>query len=166
MQDWKADKSKSDIYLPEIKSILGLYLIGEPPLEEDQERNTDLMVLRMEAVRIGCRVRNISYLDKYGDEFTIRAGRPSGTKTELTKIIEGWGDYFFYGFGEGARLVKWGLGDLKIFRLWFSQQLYAGKIPGIKKNNTDNSSHFLAFKWADLPKEFIVANNDKNTDPI
>jgi hypothetical protein len=69
------DKRWSDRFLPEIMGILGKHLISEPPVEEDAERNTDLMVLRLEAIRIGCRIRKHKYLDKYGDEFTIRAGR-------------------------------------------------------------------------------------------
>jgi len=157
MNGWKADKKASDIYIPEIKTILGLYLIGEPPVEEDQERNTDLMILKMEAVRIGCRVRKESYLEYYSDEFTIRAGRPSGNKTELTKIIEGWGDYFFYGFGDGFNLIAWTLADLNVFRLWFNRQLYQGKHPWESKDNKDNSSNFLGIKWRWLPKEFVIA---------
>ena len=100
MSEWQKDKRWSDRFLPEIKRILGEHLISEPPIEEDAERNTDLMVLRLDAVRIGCRVRKYEYLKQYGDEFTIRAGRPTGAKTELTKIIEGWGNYFFYGFSD------------------------------------------------------------------
>ena len=161
MNGWKADKKASDIYIPEIKSILGVYLIGEPPVEEDQERNTDLMVLKMEAVRVGCRVRKGLYLHYYGDEFTIRAGRPSGNKTELTKIIEGWGDYFFYGFGDGINLITWTLADLKVFRLWFNRKLYQGKHPWELKDNIDNSSNFLAFKWRWFPKEFVIASNNE-----
>ena len=60
--------------------------------KEDAERNTDLIVLKLDAVRIACRVRNHEYITRYGDEFTIRAERPSGVKTELAKIIDGWGD--------------------------------------------------------------------------
>lgn len=164
MRCWETDKRWSDKFLPEIKSILGLYLIGEPPVEEDAERNTDLMVLRMEAIRIGCRIRRNKYLGRYGDGFTIRAGRPSGTKTELAKIIEGWGDYFFYGFCDDkeASLEIWTLSDLKIFRGWFTREiLKTGKIPGDLKNNYDNSSSLLGIKWFNLPKEFVVATNIK-----
>ena len=100
MRAWQLDKRWADRFLPEIKRILGEHLIGEPPEEEDQEHNTDLMVLKMDAVRVACRVRRNQYIDRYGDEFTIRAGRPNGSKTELTKIVEGWGDYFFYGFSD------------------------------------------------------------------
>ena len=158
---WKTDKRWSDKFLPEIKSILGLHLIGEPPIEEDAERNTDLMVLRMEAVRIGCRIRRNQYLKRYGDGFTIRAGRPSGTKTELAKIIEGWGNYFFYGFCDldEKGLEAWTLSDLNVFRGWFVRQILKnGKIPGDLKNNHDNSSALLGLNWADLPAEFIVAS--------
>ena len=164
VSDWKFDKRWSDRFLPEIKSILGLHLIGEPPLAEDAERNTDLMVLKMEAVRIGCRVRRFKDAHLYGDEFTIRAGRPSGIKTELTKIIEGWGDYFFYGFcnQDETSFHVWTLADLKVFRRWYMAQLFAnapGKSPGFKGKNVDGSSFFYAFRFDALPSEFIVASS-------
>lgn len=161
MNGWENDKKWSDQFLPEIKAILGVHLIGEPPLEEDQERNTDLIVLKMDAVRIGCRIRRSKYLKLYSDEFTIRAGRPSGTKTELTKIIEGWGDYFFYAFAEESTgLAKWLLCDLKVFRLWYNRQLFQGDKPGMGKNNNDGSSNFLAFKIKHLPNNFVVASSN------
>ena len=61
MANWENDKRWSDKFLPEIKMILGLHLIGEPPIEEDCERNTDLIVLKMEPVRIACRIRKYKY---------------------------------------------------------------------------------------------------------
>jgi len=156
MIGWQKDKMWSDKFIPEIKQILGTYLIGEPPMEEDQKRNTDLMVLKMEAVRIGCRIRTSSYMANYGDEFTIRSDRPSGEKTELAKIMEGWGDYFFYGFGkDNDSLLKWTLADLDVFRTWFNSE----KNTGIKKDNLDGSSSFVAFKWLDLPADFIIGKS-------
>lgn len=165
VSDWKNDKRWSDRFLTEIKSYLGIHLIGEPPIEEDAERNTDLMVLRMDAVRVGCRIRKHGYLEKYGHEFTIRAGRPSGVKTELTKLIEGWGDYFFYGFSDAkeARLSRWVLADMKVFRRAYARMLVgsaAGVTPGVSKVNVDGSSSFAAFRWRDFPPEFIVAHSD------
>ena len=158
---WQADKRWSDRFLPEIKSILGVHLIGEPPVEEDAERNTDLMVLKLDAVRIGCRVRKHKFLSRYSDEFTMRCGRPSGTKTELTKVIEGWGDYFLYGFCDAGErsLSAWMLGDLKVFRLWYCRSLRkmaAGQSPGSVKRNIDGSSDFTAFKIFNLPAEFLI----------
>ena len=117
MSNWKNDKRWSDRFLPEIKGIIGTHLITEPPYEEDAERNTDLMVLRLDAIRIGCRVRKFKFSEAYPNEFTIRTVRPSGAQTELGKIIEGWGDYFFYGFADAQEsgLFSWALCDLKKF---------------------------------------------------
>lgn len=162
VSDWKRDKRWSDKFLRDIKRILGEHLIGEPPQEEDSERNTDLMVLRMDAVRIGCRIRKHQYIARYGGEFTIRAGRPSGAKTELTKIIEGWGDYFFYGFAneDDTGLSGWALADMNVFRIWYNRQLVrlpAGVTPGISKQNADGSSHFASFRWCDMPAQFVIA---------
>jgi len=154
MTTWKENKRWSDRFLPEIKRILGERFIGEPPYEEDAEHNTDLIVLKLEPLRFGCRVRRNQYVDRYGDEFTIRAGRPSGAKTELTKIIEGWGDYLFYGFSDSEEktLAQWAIIDLKVFRAWHSRQLYIGEHPGIGNANVDGSSSFIAFKLSEMPE--------------
>lgn len=159
MIGWQEDKRWSDRFLPEVKGLLGKTLISEPPVEEDQERNTDLVVLRLDAVRIGVRIRRHDQI-RYADEFTLRTGRPSGIKTELTKVIEGWGDYLFYGFADQQEqnLHRWIIGDLKAFRVWHSRELArnGGKPPGKRKNNTDGSSSFCAYRWTDIPG-FVIA---------
>ena len=145
--------------IPEIKRILANYLICEAPAEEDMQHNTDLIVLRLDTVRVACRMRRYGYLDRYANEFTIRVSRPSGDKTELAKILEGWGDYVFYGFAsdDGSELASWMLGNLRVFRLWHHKQLWSGRRPGEAKNNRDGSSNFRAYDLADLPEGFIVA---------
>jgi hypothetical protein len=164
MKGWEKDKRWSDRFMPEIKRILGEHLLSEPPIEEDMERNTDLMVLRLDAIRIGCRIRMHRYLEMYGNEITIREGRPSGIKTELTKIIEGWGDYFFYGFSDEKeeRLSQWVLGDLSAFRVYLNRFLVTnqGLLPGTPKRNRDESSWFRAFPYDRIPG-FIVACETK-----
>jgi len=164
MGNWQDDKGKTDQVLPAVKRILGEHLISAAPFAEDAERNTDLIVLRLEAVRIGVRIRSASYWDNpvYRGEFTIRAGRPSGNKTELAKIIEGWGDYFFYGFATPGYdgLIAYVLGDLRVFRLWFNQclaKLPPNSYPGQFLKNGDGSSSFYSYKIADLPAQFVVA---------
>jgi hypothetical protein len=158
---WQDDKRWSDRFIPEIKRILGEYLIKSAPIEEDMEHNTDLVVLKLDSVRIGCRIRRYNYFAKYPNEITIRSSRPNGCKTELTKIVEGWGDYFFYGFGSKDETVleAWALCDLRVFRLWFNQEIcrLKGRLPGQLQNNGDNSSQFIAFTLDSLPKQFVVA---------
>lgn len=160
MSTWDEDKKWSDRFLPVIKQVLGFYLIGEPPVEEDQERNTDLIVLKMNTVRVACRIRRFKYFQHYPNEFTIRTSRPSGNKTELTKIIEGWGDYLFYGFcdHQEQNIYSYFLGDLSVFRSWFASStvlLNNGQTPGLDKRNFDNSSAFKTFNVNSLPPEFI-----------
>lgn len=156
---WQEDKQKSDVYIPEIKAILGVHLIGPAPEEEDQQRNTDLIVLKMEAVRIACRIRKAAYYDRYSGEFTLRCSRPNGHKTEFRKVVEGWGDYLFYGFGNenGTKLKAWRLADLNVFRWWILCALKKGEEPYTRQSNHDGSSDFFAYKWHDLPERFIVA---------
>lgn len=147
-------------YIPELKRIVGEHLIGEAPAAEDAERNTDLIVLRLEAVRIACRVRTPGYANGYLNEFTIRASRPSGARTELAKIIEGWGDYILYAFAsDDDHLGAWTLGNLNVFRVWHSTCLVnnSGQLPGILKSNHDNSSDFRVYRISELPGEFVTA---------
>jgi hypothetical protein len=153
--------------MPAIKRILGEHLISEAPIHEDMRHNTDLIVLKMAAVRIGVRIRRPSYFVNpyYRDEFTIRAKRPSGEETELAKIISGWGDYLFYGFGADTPpdLLGWHIGDLKVFRLWFQREVCKrnGGLPGELQGNADNSSAFRVFRWDELPTSFVLGAKTK-----
>lgn len=161
MNDWRQDQVWARRFVPEMKRIVGEQLVVEAPYEEDAERNTDLIVLRLDAIRVACRVRRWKYLAQYGNEFTLRSERPNGAKTELTKIIEGWGHYLIYGFAdaEERRLASWILGDLSKFRLWFMRRLVSdgGRLPGIERLNSDGSSSLRAFS-VDLVDEFLVAD--------
>lgn len=147
--------------LPCVKRALAEILITEAPFEDDALRNTDLIVLKAEAIRVACRLRRYGYLEKYGGEFTIRSSRPSGCETELGKLISGWGDYLFYGFSneKGDDLAAWIVGDLRQFRGWYARQLATkgGQLPGSLQVNGDGSSAFTAFRIIDLPAPFVVA---------
>lgn len=145
--------------IPEIKRILANYLIAEAPAAEDMQRNTDLIVLKLDTVRVACRLRRYKYLASYGDQFTIRTSRPSGAQTELSKMLSGWGDYIFYGFAtpDGTALDAWLLGDLSVFRLWHHRELWAGGRPGEERSNGDGSSDFRAYRIDALPSNFVVS---------
>ena len=146
-------------YLTAVKQAVGIHLIAEAPIEEDRNHNTDLIVLKLDAVRIACRIRRYHYLDRYSGEFTIRSSRPNGAMTELAKIISGWGQYIFYGFAEqdGPNLAAWLLGDLNVFRLRYARSLAYNRPLGVEQPNQDGSSNFTAFRIDDFPADFIVA---------
>lgn len=159
---WESSKGWSDRFVGDIGAICGRYMVGPSRVEDDRHFNTDMRVLVLRDVRIACRIRDHKYVDRYGGEFTIRAGRPtSGNKTELAKIVEGWGDYLFYGFADqaGASLCAWFLGDLSVFRghLGHHMATNAGALPGSRQANCDGSSWFMSFQLADMPPGFVVA---------
>lgn len=144
--------------IPDIKRVCADYLIGEAPEEEDRERNTDLIVLLLKPVRVACRLRSFGYLQRYPNDFTIRSRRYSGARTELQKVLTGWGDYIFYGFAtsDKTKLAAWLLGDLSVFRLWHHQELAARRTPGTEQPNPDGGSFFRAYDISELPGSFIV----------
>ncbi|MCA1572507.1 MAG: hypothetical protein LC798_19845 [Chloroflexi bacterium] len=160
---WQDDMTWSRQFLFNMSAICGAYLIRESPWEEDAHRNTDLIVLSVPSgLRVACRVRQAHYLLKWPDEFTIRCSRGSGVETELSKLLAGWGDYILYGFADDAsprpRLKAWVLGDLSVFRSWYSAYVDThGREPCRVRRNGDGSSDFLACRIDELPPEFVVA---------
>ena len=170
MRHWQQDKERTDRFLPAIKRILGEYLIDEAPLEEDRERNADLIVLRLNAVRIAVRLRDKKYFNDYCEQFTVRASRPSEQKTELDKIQEGWGDYFLYGFADlgnitETELYRWTLGSLDALRSHIKNCAEQRQLPyRHRKNNFDKSSDFVVFHYEDVPN-YLVAYGEQEEIP-
>lgn len=167
MPSYGADKRRVDRFEPEIKRILGEHLIATAGIYADQKQATDLLVLTLAPLTVGCRVRRYDALNgfdpKYGEawyeQFTVRAARPSNVETELSKITNGWGDYGFYGFADEAdeRIVMW-----TIYR--YSHLRY-GLVwePDVRKRlrdhipNKDGSSTFACFGFKQFPGEMVVA---------
>jgi hypothetical protein len=150
--------------------------ILKAPAEEDMRRNTDLVLLQ-DGRRIACRVRSHRYLyDKtrngipYYDQFTIRSSLASGNKTELLKIIEGWGDGNFYGFSNKQEngLDAWVFGRLNVFRRWMFEELVKNKgvIPAAEVPNLDGRESFMPFNISDLPDDFVKARRIPDFDQI
>lgn len=169
---YERDRRESDLFIPHLKAILGSVFFQIAPVQEDLEHNTDLIVFRMRQIgRIACRVRDLKYLETYGHQFTIRAGRPSGVDTELQKILNGWGDYTLYGFGnkETKRVVRWAIGDLNIFRAYWPRLWQRGlggmEAAGDFRWNHDGSSALLALYWDDFPADFVVARHHPQKIP-
>lgn len=139
--DWKW----ADRFLPEIRTIVGPHLLRMAPLPVDRNEAADLVTLEARSLMIACRVRRVSNAE-YFNQFTLRSRRYSGAKTELEKIVEGYGDLLFYGFAdrEGFALKSWMLIDLRAFRsalITSAQKLRTGEIL-----NADGT----AFRWYDV----------------
>lgn len=108
----------SDRKLPEVQKIIAPYLFQAAPFFEDTQQATDLMILTAKDKRIAVRIRRNGYAMRYPYQFTIRAFA-NNRKTEIHKIRDGFGDYFFYGHSANdstSAIGKWMLIDLDTFR--------------------------------------------------
>lgn len=148
------DRRWSDAYIPAIKKIVGPLLLEESSFEVDTQQAADLVVMNARDKTIACRVRRAGYADKYGHEFTIRAKRDSGAKTELEKIIDGFGDWMFYGHAapDGMNVSRWMVVSLPALRAAIIRKQAAP----IKQSNGDGT-HFVAFDVRRLPDSCLIA---------
>ena len=87
------DREWSDLYIPAVKQIVGPLLLEETSFEVDTNQAADLIVMKARDMMIAARVRRPGYAERYPWEFTIRSYRDNGTKTEMQKIVDGFGDY-------------------------------------------------------------------------
>lgn len=143
------DRAWSDQYIPAIKRIVGPLLLCESPIEVDQKQAADLIVMRARDMMIGCRVRRPGFAADYGSQFTIRCARDNGAKTELAKIVDGFGDWLFYGHaidGEAIGIDPWYLIDLDAFRAHLIRDSKRHAIRHGKQSNYDGTH----FSWFDI----------------
>jgi hypothetical protein len=120
MSGWRTDKAWADDFTRKLKMVLGVILFREGTPDEDAKRATDLQILEVKAKSIGLRVRNFAeYRPRYAGEFTIRAHRDSGARTEWQKVTEdGLCDLLLYAWVIRAekRIVSWVAVDLDVLR--------------------------------------------------
>lgn len=119
MTTYAKDRVWSDQFLPAVCRIVGPRLLIPTPDAMDRTQAADLMVLKARDLTIAVRVRRGTYAANYRHDVTIRSGRPSGVKTELQKIVDGFGDWMLYAFSDpqtAGGLLGWVLFDLALFR--------------------------------------------------
>ena len=144
MRDYAINRRWSDQYLPQVKQIVAEHLLTEAPDPLDWNEATDLVNMDVNLRHIAVRVRRPGYADRYPFDFTIRSRLPSGSETELSKIVNGHGDWMFYGHaGDAGGLVRWWLLDLRAFRaaLIKRRPLRTGE-----RENPDGT----CFRWFDV----------------
>lgn len=139
----------SDQFIPDIKRLIGSHLLNVAPNSLDRLHATDLLMLDARDMRIAARVRRPGYALRYPHQFTIRSHVPSGAETELSKIVNGYGDWMFYGHSNGAQtaLEAWWLIDLRAFRAALIRHANGGQrlVMGDQANGDGTW-----FKWFDI----------------
>ena len=149
MNYYVRNRSWSDRFLPEIKRIVGPHIIQTAPDMLDWHEATDLLTLDCKDVRVAARVRRHGYASRFPHDITIRTQTASGVPTELSKIVNGHGDWMFYGHADtsGTGLASWWLIDLKAFRAALIRHRQNGiPLRHGDKRNPDGT----AFKWFDI----------------
>lgn len=111
---------------------------------EDTKQATDMVIHMEHGLTIGVRIRRHMTGKRYRD-FTIRSKSFGGGKTELDKLREGWGDWYFYAWEDHTgRLNEWVLVSLKALRDGKAFDKQRREIP-----NTDGTK-FVALSLAEL----------------
>lgn len=156
VDEYRKSREWSDKFIPAIKQIVGQHLLTESSFEEDTQQVCDLIILKARDMRIAARVRDNFYLEKYSDEFTIRDKTKYDHSTEINKIIDGWGDWMFYGFAnkEEEAIAKWYLLDLNVFRN--DRETRKEEVITGRKNNFDGTG-FRWFKVNSFSNDFVIA---------
>lgn len=148
MTTYHIDRAWSDQYLPVIQRFVGPRLLAPSHIDIDRKQATDMVTLTVQPRAIACRVRRHDFVYRYPTEFTIRAARDSGVETELSKILDGFADWMFYGFaGKMGGLCLWYLLDLDVFR----EVCYTTTFGTTRKSNGDGS-HFESFDLRTFPE--------------
>jgi hypothetical protein len=159
----------SDQYLPSVRGLVGPLLLVPAPVERDVNEATDLIVLRARDMTIAVRLRRPGYAGRYPGQFTIRAKLPSGAKTELAKIVEGWGDWLFYGHADGhIGISEWVLIDLHYLRAAFIRKpalLHSPDGTASGKQRNDDGTSFMWFDANLLPPAVVVASSNERVSP-
>jgi hypothetical protein len=162
---YESDRGWADSYLPAVKHIVGPFLLAPAPFERDANEATDLIVLRARDMSIGVRLRRPGYAGRYPGQFTIRSGRPSRVPTELRKIVDGWGDWLFYGHaGQANSITEWLLVDLHALRaafIRFPKLLHQpdDRVSGERVNH--DGTVFRWFQADNLPCEVVIAREPR-----
>ena len=168
MNCYATNRNWSDRFLPEIKQLIGGHLLETSPDPFDHMEATDLMMLDARDMRVAARVRRPGYARRYPHQFTVRSAVASGRQTELSKIVNGNGDWMFYGHSNAdqSRLESWSLIDLRAFRAGIIRNsVNQAQIVMGDQKNPDGTR----FKWFDVrsfPSEppLVVASSGATSD--
>jgi hypothetical protein len=161
---WQSDKAWSDKFIPMICKIVGPHLLVPAPFQRDANEASDLIVLIARDLTLACRVRRHGF-SRYFNQFTIRSGRASGTKTEFDKIAEGWGDWMFYGHANEVEngFDCWNLLDLRAWRCHLIRKATRKTVSNYcgETSNGDGTS----FMWFDIngfigEPNLVISNNE------
>ena len=155
---YNARRTGGDKYRDQVIALVAQkgYQVGDSTYHQDMHEASDLLLDGQGCTRQGCalRIRSEKALQRWPDDFTIRAVRPGyGTDTEFQKIMDGHARYALYGFTDSHdRIVLLRLLDLDVFR--------AGVTGDWKRYDRDMQTGtdgvgYLVFNIREFPKALV-----------
>lgn len=112
-----ARRSGGDRYRDQVIALLSRqgFQVSDSTVHQDLHEASDLL---LDGQGCALRIRSEKALQRWPDEFTIRAWRPGcGQDTEFQKIMDGHARYALYGFTDNRdRIALLRLLDLNVFR--------------------------------------------------
>jgi hypothetical protein len=159
----KDNRAWSDRFIPAIKRRVGPILLTESTFNVDTRQATDLVVIKAQGVMIASRMRRYGYADRYPYEFTVRSRLGSGRETELSKMLNGYADWMFYGHAnqDETDIGLWMLIDLNVWRGELLRRGYQqnGWSDLAKQKDCGDGTVFFAFDIRKFPEKMLIAGN-------
>jgi len=151
LRDW----GWADGYLPEIRRILTLNAVSIfdfqiASYQQDVKKATDMLLTVSGSQSIAVRLRRAH---QHYRDLTLRAQRTSGIETELSKLQQGYGDFYLYGWTESFSIKEWMFVNLDRLR---ASGLLEQEWRTIA--NTDGKTSFIAIPFGTLLKYGCIAN--------
>jgi hypothetical protein len=146
----------SDRFIPHICEIVGPRMLEPSSISVDQNRVADLIIVNAKpTMTIACRVRRPGYAERFPWDFTLRSKLDSGAKTELDKIIEGFGDWMLYGHaGDYSRLARWLLIDLRALRAAMISPEHNPR--SLRHTPNGDGTYFVSYNVRTLPPSVVI----------
>lgn len=106
-------------FADQVVRIIAPYLIQVSRPHVDKNENGDFEISFPKNGTVGCRLRTPECA-KYAGDVTFRTRSKYGGRTEINKVIEGYGDFFFYGHVNDDDVIwHWYLLDFASLRAIF-----------------------------------------------
>lgn len=158
LETYEQRRSFGDQFLTQVRKIVGPYLLRTSPFHKDVDEATDLVLLRGQTQDVAVRIRQHKYLDRYPNDFTLRAKVRGPNQSEVKKILGGFGDLMFYGWADskGKRLADWMLLDLNNFRHAMMGCDWRNEYQTGTKSNGDGTG-LRYFNVRSLPDDVVIA---------
>jgi len=141
-------------YIDEVIRLIAPHIITVSRPEVDKNENGDLELAFPRNGTVSVRLRTPRYA-RYAGDITFRSRSKNGGYTELSKLIDGYGDYFFYGHvSDNGQLWFWHLLSLNSVRAAFTRY---PRLLRRDENKNPDGTRFLVFKpEEDFPSAILA----------